>query len=72
MPEVGELEVEFNEADKRLVSNGKFDATVTADENAFETGRRNVGGVVDVAESDDLHVGMANGATRVGAVVFEE
>lgn len=62
MPEIGELEVEFNEADQRLVSNGEFDTTVTADDDAFEAGRGDVGGVIEVAEANDLHVGMANGA----------
>lgn len=72
VPKVGELEVEFNEADQRLVGDGEFDAAVAADDDAFEAGRGNVGGVVEVAEADDLHVGVANGATRAGAVVFEE
>ncbi len=72
LPEVGELDVEFNEADQRLVRDGEFDAAVAADDNAFEAGRGDVVGVVNVAEADDLHVWVANGAARVGTVVFEE
>lgn len=72
VPKVGELDIKFNEANQRLVGDGEFDAAVTANDNAFETGRGDVGGVVKVAEADDLHVGVANGAARVGAVVFEK
>ncbi|SMC90081.1 hypothetical protein SAMN04488500_11298 [Sporomusa malonica] len=72
LPEVGELDVEFNEADQRLVGDGEFNAAVAADDDAFEADRRDVGGVVEVAEADDLHVGVANGAARAGAVIFEE
>lgn len=60
--EVGKLEVEFNEADQRFIGDGEFDTAVAADDNSCETGRRDVGGVVDVAKADDLHVGVANGA----------
>lgn len=70
--EVGELEVEFNEAHQRFVGNGEFNAAVAADDNSCEAGRGNVGGVVDVAEADDLHVRVANRAARAGAVVFKE
>ncbi|SDE38818.1 hypothetical protein SPACI_039060 [Sporomusa acidovorans DSM 3132] len=72
LPEVGEFEVEFNEADQRLIGDGEFDAAVATDDNAFEADRGDVGGVIDVAEADNLHVGMANGAARAGAVIFEE
>ncbi len=72
VPEVGELDVEFNEADQRLVGDSKFDAAVAADDDSFEAGRGDVGGVVEVAKADDLHVGVANAAARAGAVVFEE
>lgn len=70
--EVGELEVEFNKADQRLVGDGEFNAAVAADYHAFEAGRRDVGGVIEVAEADDLHVGVANRAARAGTVVFEK
>ena len=70
--EVGELDVEFNEPDQRLVGDGKFDAAVAADDDSFETGRGDVGGVVEVTETNDLHVGVTNAAARAGAVVFEE
>lgn len=72
VPEAGELEVEFNEADQRLVGDGEFDAAVTADDDTPETGRGNVGGIVDVPEANDLHVGVANGTARAGSVVFEK
>lgn len=72
VPQVGELEVEFNEADQRFVGDGEFDAAVAADDDAFEAGRGYAGGVVEVAEADNLHVGVTNGAARAGAVIFEE
>ncbi|CQR70348.1 hypothetical protein SOV_38830 [Sporomusa ovata DSM 2662] len=72
VPEVGELDVEFNETDQRLIGDVEFNAAVAADDDAFEAGRGDVDGVVEVAETDDLHMGVANGAARAGAVVFEE
>ena len=70
--EVGKPDVEFNEADQRLIGDGKFDAAVAADDNSFEAGRGDVGAVVEVAKADDLHVGVANASARVETVVFEE
>lgn len=70
--EVGKLDVEFNEADQWLVGDGKFDAAVAADDNSFEAGRGDVGGVVEVTKADDLHVGVANAPARVETVVFEK
>ncbi len=72
LAEIGELDVHFNETDQRFVGDGELDASVRTENDAFEAGRRNVGNVVDVAQADDLHVGMANGAARVGAVILKE
>lgn len=72
VPEAGKLEVEFNEADQRLVGNGEFNTAVAADDNAFEAGRGNVGSIVNMTEADNLHMGVTNGATRARTVVFKE
>lgn len=70
--EAAELKVEFDKANQRLVGDIKFNTAVATDDNALEAGRRDVGSVVEVSETNDLHVGMANGAARAGAVVFEK
>lgn len=72
LPEIGKPDVEFDKPNQRFVGDGQRDATIRTDHAAGQTFRRYVGGVVDMAQADDLHVRVANGAARVGAVVFEE
>lgn len=72
LPEIGKPDVELDETDQRFVGDGKRNSTIRADHAASKTFRRNVGGVVDMAQTDDLHVRVVNGAARVGTVVFEE
>ena len=72
LPEIAEPDIELDETDQWFVGDGQRDAAVSADHAAGQTFRWYVGGVVDMAQTDDLHMRVANGAARVGAVIFEE
>ena len=72
LSKVSERDVEFSKADHRFVGDGECNASITADNDAFETGWRNVGSVIDITKTDNLHVRMTNRPARVGTMIFEE